>query len=460
MNTIWYMGAKGRLVPNFIRRGIASVSPPGGRVLDLFAGSGAVSMDLAPRYQVFANDIQEYSSLLLRALVEHGPRNSKTLANSLDFDADLRWEFQRNHDILSDLLGPALKLEAEALEQARGGDVSKARAFFASAPDYPIGRRRLSSAWRRARALFQDKVIAEKRRQKRQIDPVESFEHLMTSYYQNVFFGLRQCIELDSLRTAIDRIQGPQAARKRVHYLACLVCAASISTSGTSHFAQPRSLKSDGQVRAVVRRRQSDIVGLMRRYSEDMKAYLADTPFQVGNRTFNENYEALLERHGRKVDTVYADPPYTADNYSRFYHVLEVLTRYDYPELAKHADGRLAKGRYPVRSYRFQSDFCSATRVEAAFRKLILRCAEADANLVLSYALPTGLLFRQFVKQTGSLDGARAAFVALFQERYKSVELLDRQLMHSGQGDSNIEVTEVLVVCKDAKPTPKAKRLK
>ena len=34
-----------------------------------------------------------------------------------------------------------------------------------------------------------------------------------------------------------------------------------------------------------------------------------------------------------KADIVYIDPPYNSRQYSRFYHVLETLTKWDKPEL-------------------------------------------------------------------------------------------------------------------------------
>ncbi|WP_239508159.1 DNA adenine methylase, partial [Proteus mirabilis] len=47
---------------------------------------------------------------------------------------------------------------------------------------------------------------------------------------------------------------------------------------------------------------------------------------------------------------VYADPPYTSVQYSRYYHVLNVLTDYDYPVCE-------GPGRCPVKGYRFSSRF-------------------------------------------------------------------------------------------------------
>jgi adenine-specific DNA-methyltransferase len=80
---------------------------------------------------------------------------------------------------------------------------------------------------------------------------------------------------------------------------------------------------------------------------------------------------------------VYVDPPYNTEQYSRFYHVLETLVRYDNPRLS-------CKARY--REGRFKSGFSYRGRVEVEFAELFKRCAQCcDADIVLSYS-STGLL--------------------------------------------------------------------
>jgi adenine-specific DNA-methyltransferase len=73
---------------------------------------------------------------------------------------------------------------------------------------------------------------------------------------------------------------------------------------------------------------------------------------------------------------VYADPPYSKDHYSRYYHVLETLTRYDHP-------GAVGKGRY--RPDRFATPFSLKTRVEAAMDELCGAVAERGHTFILSY---------------------------------------------------------------------------
>jgi adenine-specific DNA-methyltransferase len=107
--------------------------------------------------------------------------------------------------------------------------------------------------------------------------------------------------------------------------------------------------------------------------------------WRAGNRVCNDDALTLLQSPDfNDVAVVYADPPYTKDHYSRFYHVYETLYRYDFP-----ASGGI--GRYPLN--RFQTPFSLARDVEGAFRKLFAGVAQRGLPLVLSYP-DNGLLHR------------------------------------------------------------------
>jgi len=84
---------------------------------------------------------------------------------------------------------------------------------------------------------------------------------------------------------------------------------------------------------------------------------------------------------------VYADPPYTRDHYSRFYHGLETLTLQDRPIISKTKIGgtlRLSRGLY--RQDRHQSPFCIKSQAPNAFHELFKITSEKDKILMLSYS--------------------------------------------------------------------------
>ena len=78
---------------------------------------------------------------------------------------------------------------------------------------------------------------------------------------------------------------------------------------------------------------------------------------------FNQDYHFMLKK---KVDLIYADPPYNSREYLPNYHVLETIARYDYPEL---------RGVTGMRSYENQkSVFCKKATVKDAFEALLRDC--------------------------------------------------------------------------------------
>jgi hypothetical protein len=296
-------------------------------------------------------------------------------------------------------------------------------------------------------------------------DPRRRPACLVTAYYGNVYFGLKQSLVLDSLRAAIEDLggRGALAERKRVHYLSALLHAASTSTSGTSHFAQPRHLRKSTELAAMATRRLVDIFERFEACSRDILDTVRRTDHVSGNRCFASDFHSLIVDPGPAgsggrpalprfdfpggIDLVYFDPPYTADNYSRFYHVLEVIARYDYPRLQRDPHGKVVRGRYPILQSRFQSGFCRKTRVEDEFRRVIAATAGSRAGLIISYAAPTGLLIKQYAKRFPGSDPVER-LEALCREYFGDVETRRLRMLHSGQGDSNLSVDELLVICR------------
>ncbi|MGE0707701.1 MAG: DNA adenine methylase [Planctomycetota bacterium] len=480
MRTIWYMGVKTRLT-DAIAAAVEEAAPRAGAVCDLMSGTAAVSTDLARRYAVAANDVQAYACAIATAYICHGPDSRRAL-QELDPERDLGAAYRQNRDLLLARLGPAVALEdaflrAAGLEpEAREAreDPRDRQALGAADPEpaprrgVPRDARERASAYRtfalRSTPAFEEErdvpasgpfrgarelysrawVLA------RRASPRAFPYHLCTSYYPNVYLGLRQAIAVDSLRYAIDQLGGPGAELRRAHYLAALLHAASVTTSATSHFCQPRGLVRDAEVDAVLQRRAVSIPSRLLAFSRAIRATVAGIQHRPGNRATCSGWRGALGDPALRADVVYADPPYTADNYSRFYHVLEVLTRYDYPELEVKR-GRVTKGRYPVLGARHRSGFCHRRQVERELAALVEACAARGAALVLSYGEENGLLFKVYRDQGLSPRRARERFLDLARARYRSVRLETETLMHSGQGDSNHQVTELLLIARGVK---------
>ncbi len=89
---------------------------------------------------------------------------------------------------------------------------------------------------------------------------------------------------------------------------------------------------------------------------------------KLKSKIYREDSNALVRKI--KADVVYIDPPYNSRQYSRFYHVLETLTKWDSPKLS----GVALKP--PLENL---SDYCTVSAPEA-FSDLI---SNIDAKLIL-----------------------------------------------------------------------------
>lgn len=240
---------------------------------------------------------------------------------------------------------------------------------------------------------------------------------LFQKLYSDTYFSATQCAEIDHLRGAIEGIADPV---RRSMYLTCLMSAMCYVQSTPGHFAQylpphhPRAayLRGLSITRAFLDKCE-DFAGLVQGPHECRVTAL--------------EYRAFLAAHHdllHDVAVFYVDPPYTADQYSRFYHVLETLVRYDNPAV-RH------KGRY--RTDRFRSEFCLRSRVAAAFRELFARLAAFPrAAVVLSYG-SRGLL---------AID----ELAALGREHYSNVAVRRRPYRHSTQGKGPVPAVEYLLI--------------
>ena len=135
------------------------------------------------------------------------------------------------------------------------------------------------------------------------------------------------------------------------------------------------------RTKRILRYRDNDKV--VERIERGMPLYEMELTEKVGTNS-NENLIirgecvsacAYLKDKGITVDLVYIDPPYTNAHYSRFYHILETLVNYDYPELEFF-------GRY--RNDRFQSSFCIKSEATQEFEYMIGTCAEAQKIILVS----------------------------------------------------------------------------
>lgn len=145
------------------------------------------------------------------------------------------------------------------------------------------------------------------------------------------------------------------------------------------------------------------------------------------NKAFCMDFHDLLNSQNIvDVDTIYLDSPYTQEQYSRFYHILETVVKYDYPEVN-------FKAKY--RNDRFQSSFCYKGRVEQEFATIFDYCKTNLKNLVISYS------------DKGLLDVATLQKLA--NRYFQKTDLIYIDYKHSTQGKGSNQLHEILITCKN-----------
>jgi adenine-specific DNA-methyltransferase len=214
---------------------------------------------------------------------------------------------------------------------------------------------------------------------------------LLTVAHGATYFGVRQAIDLDSIRHAADRLlaEGVVSAEEHRWMLLALCQTVSTVSNSTGHFAQYLS-PSDTNICRIVRKRRMDCWSI---WSGALIKYrpIGTVAWRRGNRVFKTDAAKLLLSLSDKVRqpaVIYADPPYTSDQYSRYYHVLENAVLYDYPETS-------GKGQY--RADRFTSGFSLKAGVDNAFNDLIAAAAKLPSVFILSY--PTNGLLKDATKR-------------------------------------------------------------
>lgn len=390
---IRYMGTKRHLAA-FVRNGIESVSSSG-PVLDLFAGMGSVATLFANERPVRLNDSSEFVTSILR---------SKFLDREISEPVDEAVVA----DIFNQLATPYLNQlteEAEALAHS------------------PL---RLSNYISRAKHSGNSSTI---RRRAAQVARSAGTEHyqLCALYFSAGYMSLRQAIQADAIRCAIDQHPQPLARDALLSHWMTAISRVLNAPGHSAQFLKPTSQTAFERVGRSWRR------DLSREFfsldSTDLR--IGDKLWRASNRVTSLDALTLMRSISTSDATViYADPPYTRDQYGRFYHLYETLYKYDFPD---------ARGEGRVRSDTFISAFSRKTAVETSMRALLQNAGRARVPVVLSYPA-NGLL-----NQTGT-SPAKVA-----KDYFNDVEVRSMESDHSTMGASSgsrRKITqEQLIIC-------------
>jgi len=397
-----YMGTKRQLADLVAEKAESLADGP---FLDLFAGVCSVSRQVGTRRPVWCNDIQLFSHTVASAFF----CASEVPAFNFSILGKAANHYEANRIALQNRFGSWLEMERAALASAKVTCIRQAEErlpYFEGSSPLKTARGNLAR------------------------HPSRKPYRLLTMTYAGTYLGLAQCIEVDSVRFAVDRLREEGELSSEGHRWACLALCEAISRCAmtTGHFAQFLSIKTSNKYRYIALRRRS----IWREWLRSLQSFapIGNSKWRSQNRAFNRDAISMvksIQRMKRRPAVIYADPPYTDDQYSRFYHLYETVLLYDYPVTS-------SKARY--RNNRATSAFSIKTEVRRSFENLIGNTAETGAGIIISYP------------SNGLLEDSSGTIQDLLAAHYKNVKPVKKiSHFHSTMGGSKGSERNAVVEC-------------
>ncbi|MGQ0655480.1 MAG: DNA adenine methylase [Betaproteobacteria bacterium] len=372
---IHYLGSKLRLVEP-IRHLINALDEKKGAVCDLFAGSGTVAMALAEEREVLAVDVQEYSRVLCSAILRPRPIKEAVarIAEAVQ-TSTLR-------STLIDVIQPLMAYEQFAIKEAIRGNpevlcdlLESGSVLISQQESRPTSAPELQRALRKVAIGLQTAHL------------LESPSSMVLRHFGGIYFSYQQAAMMDLI---LDGIHNEQLGL-RDNLLAPLLSTASdvVNTVG-KHFAQPIRPRSKKGLpkRHLLRKIEEDrAIDVWSTYVSWLDRYARPSESGRDHEAIRADYRDALRALPQSVSIVYADPPYTRDHYSRFYHVLETFCFRDDPAVSSVVlSGQRTISRGLYRESRHQSPFCIKSQAPGAFEALFKAVRERGLPLVVSYS--------------------------------------------------------------------------
>lgn len=353
-----YPGSKRNLL-SFINKYTTSHIPKEKALFDIFAGSGAVSYFYKDRFKVYANDSEQYSSVILNALLKFQPTNKvDEVLEEINHFSEI------NKRELMSVISNWLNKEKDLLESCKYEDIEQ---FYLSFPN----------VWKGNVVINAMEITIETLR-------TFPFYCLFTSYYSGNYFGVFQSVEIDSIRYAIEKAD-LNIDTKNMLLSSLFYAMKEAVFSKDGHMAQPLGLNNN--LERLFKRRKVSVYEKFVLKVKDFYSSIFLTE-EKGNKVFNYTLDELLFNEPELFDDVgfiYADPPYTDMQYSRYFHLLNTLVDYQYPEMTMYR-GSLSKGLYTVN--RYQSPLSQKSKAIDYHKKLFDFCKDKQIGLAFSFAYP------------------------------------------------------------------------
>lgn len=409
-NFINYQGSKANII-EFIKSGIQEYTFDNDTILDLFSGSGAVALALNDNYTVYANDVEPYSATLSTAILNSPRITSKKI------------ELFENEV----LINKKKLIEQEDLDDS----ILKERQYTQNE-----NLNELLELYHKHETVWNSKKLTPKNlRQNNKFN-------LFTRYYAGSYFGIEQAIEIDSIIKTIHQLINTDKNELELYYSCLFFAIKETSFSRDGHMAQPLNFEKNKK-RGFNTRKKNVFDYFFKKIYE----YIDNNNFKnkKNNKIFNQPFDKLISDNDllNNIDLIYADPPYTDMQYSRYYHLLNVARLYNYPELTKTKNG-YTSGLYT--EGRYQSDLSKKSKAKSQLNYLMQRCKESNVNLALSYAYPQDKKKQATDRYTVSIEELVKMANDIFGANYVKVNQI--KYSHTNhKNDTHKPVIEYLILC-------------
>lgn len=362
---VQYLGSKLRTL-NALIDATNHLYSKGERVFDIFSGSSVVSQAFAHNgAQVTSVDAQVFCQHLAGAMLG-SCRESGECAHSVAKQIASEWAQTE----LPKELSLMLEMEVRAISAGPGSQLAD---FYSNVPQVWRGK---NQEWYAPASQYIGQSGFNK-------------VPIMASHYAGTYFGLHQALFFDFVRSRINSLLNQHEINQWTCYalLASLYSTMSKSVySAGKHFAQPLAKVNKQNFQFHYSRMYSDrslnVVDVF--IDAANKIDTSSVSIGAGNLAIAQPVENTYEIIMRaKPSLIYADPPYTAQQYSRFYHVLETAATYTIPRLQL-VNGKVTAGLYG--DARYKSRYSSKTQAPKAFEELVEVSRKSGASLALSYS--------------------------------------------------------------------------
>jgi 16S rRNA G966 N2-methylase RsmD len=350
-----YMGSKRWMLANGLGELVVNEAMSAERFVDLFSGSAAVSWHVATRVDVPVMAVDLQT--YSRVLADAVIRRTTVLdATRLREEWGLKPAPSNARDRIA--TSPATRLTVKAVHDAR-----------------------ISSA--KARGMI-------------------------TRAYGGHYFSPSQARAIDRLLATLPRSEPARSA-----CLGALIWAAGRCAAAPGHTAQPFQ-PTKTALPSIADAWGRDVTGVV---SEVLPAIASQSARRKGSAIVADAID-VARSDITCGDVVFIDPPYSAAQYSRFYHVLETIARGSVAAVA-------GVGRYPPPQDRPKSRFSLKTESRSAFSALLDSLRETQCRVLMTFPQS---------RASNGLSGEE--IVATARDRYE-VDVVSVVARHSTLGGNN-----------------------